>query len=234
MALYAQGYSVTSFLVGASNRQQFLGFVATGMNQGWDAACQSYYHYRSVEELEQAWLTHMRNTRRPPVQLAANPNAPGQPPRPISCHSPDGAARPADPDWFRHHLSRCDPQRRPGGPTLWRSARAPDPLAGLSSASGCPARCRGPRCPGAAGELATRPGNATDGTAWSTAVRPRPGSDLFTQLKRKPASRRKPDVKAPNYRCFHVGLTPRRRLRSLIYAASRSAKGNNGPSGRGS
>ena len=76
MALYAQGFSVTSFLVGLSNRQQFLGFVATGMNQGWDAACQSYYGYRSVEELEQAWLTHMRNTRRPPVQLAANPNPP--------------------------------------------------------------------------------------------------------------------------------------------------------------
>ncbi len=41
MALYAQGFSVTSFLVGLSNRQQFLGFVATGMNQGWDAACRT-------------------------------------------------------------------------------------------------------------------------------------------------------------------------------------------------
>lgn len=70
MALYAQGFAVANFLVGNSSRPAFLAFVAQGMAQGWDAAVQAHYRYRSVEELEQAWLNHMRSTRRPPAQLA--------------------------------------------------------------------------------------------------------------------------------------------------------------------
>lgn len=73
MALYAQGYSVSNFLVGRSNRQVFLSFVAAGMRQGWDAAAQSHYQIGSVEELEQAWLQHLRDTRRQPALLAHNP-----------------------------------------------------------------------------------------------------------------------------------------------------------------
>jgi hypothetical protein len=72
MALYAQGYSVANFLVGRSNRQVFLAFVAHGMRHGWDHAAQSHYRFNSVEELEQAWLQHLRDTRRPPAQLAQN------------------------------------------------------------------------------------------------------------------------------------------------------------------
>jgi hypothetical protein len=80
MALYAQGFSVCNFLVTTSNRQVFLDFVAMGMNAGWDRAAQQYYHFNSVEELEQAWLTHMRNTKRQPAaQLAQNTNPNGRP-----------------------------------------------------------------------------------------------------------------------------------------------------------
>lgn len=77
MALYAEGYSVTAFLVQNSSRPAFLNFVAHAMQHGWDNAIQAHYRYRNVEELEQAWLTHLRNTKRqpqqPPVELAANP-----------------------------------------------------------------------------------------------------------------------------------------------------------------
>jgi hypothetical protein len=76
MSLYAQGYSVANFLVGATSRPAFLAFVAHGMQYGWDSAAQVHYRYQSVEELEQAWLNHLRNTRRPPVQFAKNTNAP--------------------------------------------------------------------------------------------------------------------------------------------------------------
>lgn len=80
MALYAQGFSVANFLVSNSNRATFLAFVGQGMSrQGWDAAVQTCYKYRSVEELEQAWLTHLRNTRRQPAQLAKNTTPPGTP-----------------------------------------------------------------------------------------------------------------------------------------------------------
>lgn len=74
MALYAQGYSVTSFLVGQSSRPEFLSFVALGMqNNGnnWDAALQRHYRYRSVEELERAWVQYLHSGRKP-TQLASN------------------------------------------------------------------------------------------------------------------------------------------------------------------
>jgi hypothetical protein len=76
MVLYAQGYSVTSFLVGQSGRARFLAFVAQGMRSDWDSAVQTHYRYRSVEELEQAWLQHLRTQRRGGTLLAR-----GQPPR---------------------------------------------------------------------------------------------------------------------------------------------------------
>lgn len=74
MVLYAQGFSVSSFLVNASSKPAFLRFVAQGMQGrgGWDQAVQANYGYRGVDDLEQAWLTQLRNTRRAPMQLADN------------------------------------------------------------------------------------------------------------------------------------------------------------------
>ena len=75
MCLYAQGYSVSDFLVKRSNRQHFLNFVAAGMNHGWDSASKSYFGHNNVDELEQAWLQHLRDTKKQqgaPVQVAAN------------------------------------------------------------------------------------------------------------------------------------------------------------------
>jgi hypothetical protein len=78
MVLYAEGFSVSNFLVNKSNRQTFLAFIGQGMStNGWDYAVRAYYPpWNSVEELEEAWLAHLRSTRRPPVQLAQN-SAPG-------------------------------------------------------------------------------------------------------------------------------------------------------------
>ncbi len=77
MVLYAEGYSVANYLVGISNKPTFLRFVANGMSNGWDAAVRSYYRYNSVEELEEAWLTHLRATKRqPPTILAQNGQSP--------------------------------------------------------------------------------------------------------------------------------------------------------------
>jgi hypothetical protein len=72
MALYAEGFSISDYLVRTRGKPAFLAFVAHGMNYGWDNAVQTYYRYNSVEELEQAWLTHLRNTRRQPTFLAQN------------------------------------------------------------------------------------------------------------------------------------------------------------------
>jgi hypothetical protein len=74
MCLYAQGFSMCNYLVSRSNRQHFLNFVGHGMQHGWDHAAKSYYAHGSVEELEQAWLKHLRDTKSQPnnAVLAAN------------------------------------------------------------------------------------------------------------------------------------------------------------------
>jgi len=80
MVLYAEGYSVTNYLVGLSGRPVFLQFVAIGMRNGWDQAVQTCYHVQSVEQLEEGWLAHLRATRKgAPIQLAQNT----QPARPV-------------------------------------------------------------------------------------------------------------------------------------------------------
>lgn len=72
MSLYAQGYSVTNFLVRQSSRPEFLAFVARGMQGDWDGALRTHYRYNSVEELERAWLQHIREGGTSGMQLAAN------------------------------------------------------------------------------------------------------------------------------------------------------------------
>jgi hypothetical protein len=72
MALYAEGFSVSNYLVGLSNRPQFLDFVAQGMREGWDRAAQAHYGFNRVEELEQGWINSLRSPRRPATQLASS------------------------------------------------------------------------------------------------------------------------------------------------------------------
>jgi hypothetical protein len=84
MVLYAEGYSVTSFLVGQSNRQTFLAFVNHGMRAGWDDAAKRYYSYKSVEELEQAWLQNLRDTKRQPATQLASGRGGDPPAEPTS------------------------------------------------------------------------------------------------------------------------------------------------------
>jgi hypothetical protein len=69
--LYAEGYSLSDYLVKRSNRQTFLKFIGHGMAYGWDSAVRTYYQHNSVEELEAAWLKHLRDTRGQPHILLA-------------------------------------------------------------------------------------------------------------------------------------------------------------------
>jgi hypothetical protein len=63
MCLYAEGFSVSHYLVYVSDRQTFLRFVNIGMQGNWDQAVQSCYGLSSVDELEGAWLKHLKDTR---------------------------------------------------------------------------------------------------------------------------------------------------------------------------
>lgn len=79
MVLYAEGYSVTEYLVGMSSRPAFLAFIAQGMRYGWDNAVQSHYRFNSVEEMEQAWLANLRQTKQQPANtLLASGRGPNE------------------------------------------------------------------------------------------------------------------------------------------------------------
>jgi hypothetical protein len=78
LALYAEGYSVTRFLVAAKDRKTFLAFVGQGMADGWDAAAKKHYGYEDVEALEAAWLLNLKQ-QAPPKPVPAKGK--GLPPR---------------------------------------------------------------------------------------------------------------------------------------------------------
>src|SRR5205085_360726 len=63
VCLYAEGFSMSDYLVKRSDRHAFLAFIGHGMQSGWDSAAQSFYGHRSVEELESAWLKYLRDTK---------------------------------------------------------------------------------------------------------------------------------------------------------------------------
>jgi hypothetical protein len=78
MAMYAQGYSLTHFLVEAKDRPTFLAFVADGMKSDWDRAVRKRYAYKDVAALEAAWLKKVRGKPDVPRGLARG-KATGEP-----------------------------------------------------------------------------------------------------------------------------------------------------------
>jgi hypothetical protein len=89
IVLYAQGYSITHFLVkkggdGREGRSRLLQFLAIGMQgsdprshgtlESWNEACRKVYGFESVDALEEAWLTSLRT---PPSRTAARTGSTG-------------------------------------------------------------------------------------------------------------------------------------------------------------
>jgi hypothetical protein len=55
MSFYAQGYSISRFLIEIGGRPRFLRFVRDGVEHGWDRATRVQYQLANVRELERAW-----------------------------------------------------------------------------------------------------------------------------------------------------------------------------------
>jgi RNA polymerase sigma factor (sigma-70 family) len=53
---YAQGYSVTRFLVQKQGCSTVIKFVRQGSQEGWDTAAKTHYGYGNIAELEKAWV----------------------------------------------------------------------------------------------------------------------------------------------------------------------------------
>lgn len=56
MALYAEGFSLTEYLVQKGGHKQFLLFLNDAHHRGWDAAVKAYYKLPNIETLERAWM----------------------------------------------------------------------------------------------------------------------------------------------------------------------------------
>jgi hypothetical protein len=109
IVLYAQGYSITHFLVkkggdGREGRGRLLQFLAIGMQgndprshgtlETWNEACRRVYGFESVDALEEAWLTSLKT---PPSRTAARNSGTGNStnptPGPSFATSPTAASR---------------------------------------------------------------------------------------------------------------------------------------------
>src|SRR5262249_15549969 len=61
MPLYSQGHSLVSFLIGQGGRQKFLNYVAAAMErENWTQATQQFYAYNNLSDLQNQWLTWVR------------------------------------------------------------------------------------------------------------------------------------------------------------------------------
>jgi hypothetical protein len=68
LPLYAQGHSLSKFLVMQKGKRHFLDFIAAGMAaeqqgpllRGWDRATKEYYGFRDLSELQEAWISWVR------------------------------------------------------------------------------------------------------------------------------------------------------------------------------
>jgi hypothetical protein len=57
MPLYAQGYTLSEFLIQHGGRRKFLDFLADGMQaEAWSAAIKRHYGFADVRALQNAWL----------------------------------------------------------------------------------------------------------------------------------------------------------------------------------
>lgn len=77
--LYAQGHSVSRFLVSSKGHKVFLAFVREGYETGWDAASKNQYGLENVETLERAWLAWLekQSNKKESIPTPRRPAAPG-------------------------------------------------------------------------------------------------------------------------------------------------------------
>lgn len=55
LTLYAQGYSLADYLIQKKGRKNFLEFLETAHDHGWDNALRKHYTFKSIEQLEGKW-----------------------------------------------------------------------------------------------------------------------------------------------------------------------------------
>ncbi|ODA34669.1 hypothetical protein [Planctopirus hydrillae] len=77
LTLYAQGYLLADYLIAKSSKGEYLKFLQSAHERGWDQALQAHYGYSNVEQIEQEhdrWVLAgcPRQPTRPGEMLAGN------------------------------------------------------------------------------------------------------------------------------------------------------------------
>jgi hypothetical protein len=97
--LYAQGYSITAYLVekggsGREGRGKLLQFLGGGMSgntvESWNESARKVYGFESVDALERAWLDALRS---PPARMVARGTQPGNE-KPAATYASTATANP--------------------------------------------------------------------------------------------------------------------------------------------
>ncbi len=74
LPLYAQGHSLTKFLIDQRGKREFMAFLGEGLaSNDWIGAVRDRYGYRDLQTLQDSWQNWVVQGR-PPLQLAANAN----------------------------------------------------------------------------------------------------------------------------------------------------------------
>lgn len=100
LTLYAQGYSLTDFLLEKKGKQTFLKFLGDAHESNWDAALKKHYGYKNIEALESTWnnwvLAGSPRLNLPPGDMLAENSADKTPPAVVRGQNPEETAVAAD------------------------------------------------------------------------------------------------------------------------------------------
>jgi|GEM_PF-719820 len=137
MALYAEGYALTDFLIQQAGRQRFLVFLNDAHHRGWDKAIESCYGRRSIEHLEQSWsswvLAGCPRLKLPAGQLLAGTGLPaGSEPGGVRGQSPDATGSMTSPGTAASTMSG----RALANGDLPEVLTAPDPRGAVAKPAG--------------------------------------------------------------------------------------------------
>jgi hypothetical protein len=64
--VYAEGFSISQYLIDLGGRKKFLDFIGQGMQRGnrnWEAAVRDVYGLESIDLLEQNWIDSLKKPR---------------------------------------------------------------------------------------------------------------------------------------------------------------------------
>lgn len=94
LPLYAQGHSLTSFLIAQGGRHKFMDYVGEGLDSNqWVETTQRHYGYSSLAALQQSWLDWVRSGSPLPLDAAASNNVVLASAETTSADTPSAATR---------------------------------------------------------------------------------------------------------------------------------------------